>query len=223
MLRFLWHALRLTVLAVAGIAAAAIFAYRFVDPPLTPLMLMRQAEGSVLHHASVPLERIAPALADAVIASEDNRFCLHHGIDLDAVQDAIEEHDEGRRLRGASTITMQVARNLFLWPGGGFARKSVEAALALVIDFAWPKRRIIEVYLNIAEWGDGIFGAEAAAQAHFAKAAARLTVHEAALLAAVLPSPLRWSAGKPGPYVQQRADIIQRRIPTLGPLLDCIR
>ena len=129
---------------------------------------------------------------------------------------------EPGRLRGASPITMQTARNLFLWPGGGFVRKAVEAPLALAIDFAWPKRRVVEVYLNIVEWGPGIYGAEAAAQAHFGVAAADLTERQAALLAAVLPNPRRWSAGEPTGYIVERAAGIRRRAGQLGPLLDCL-
>jgi len=209
-------------LAVLGTLLALIIAYRVVDPPITPLMLIRQHEGATLTRRNVSLSRIAPALPRAAIAAEDNRFCQHHGIDFDAVQDAIEESEETGRLRGASTITMQVARNLFLWPGGGYPRKAVEAGLALTIDALWPKRRIIEVYLNIAEWGDGVFGAEAAARHHFGKSAAQLSSHEAALLASTLPSPRRWHAGRPGAYVQRRAQMIQGRIGQLGPLLACI-
>jgi monofunctional biosynthetic peptidoglycan transglycosylase len=170
----------------------------------------------------VSLKQVAPFLPRAVIAAEDNRFCQHRGIDFGAVQEAIEEREETGRVRGASTITMQVARNLFLWPGGGYPRKAVEAALALTIDLLWPKRRIIEVYLNIAEWGDGVFGAEAAARHHFGKSAAQLSQHEAALLAATLPSPRKWHAGRPGPYVQSRSLMLLGRASGLGPLASCI-
>ncbi|MCK6449639.1 MAG: monofunctional biosynthetic peptidoglycan transglycosylase [Alphaproteobacteria bacterium] len=218
----LWRVLFSGAVAVVGTVLAVIVAYRVVDPPVTPLMLIRKSEGATLKHRNVPLEKIAPSLPRAAIAAEDNRFCQHHGIDFDAVQDAIEEREETGRVRGASTITMQVARNLFLWPGGGYPRKAVEAALALTIDALWPKRRIIEVYLNIAEWGDGVFGAEAAARHHFGKPAAQLSAHEAALLAATLPSPRKWHAGRPGPYVQGRAQTIQGRSGQLGPLLACV-
>ena len=218
----LWRLLKLAVLALLLLWLGGILAYRVVDPPITPLMLLRQAEGEGLAHQSVRLEQIATSLPRSVIASEDNRFCQHHGIDFDAIREAVDEHEEGRALRGASTITMQLARNLFLWPGGGFLRKGIEAATALAIDALWPKRRQIEVYLNIVEWAPGVYGAEAAARHHFRKAATQLSAQESALLAAVLPSPRRWSASRPGAYVQNRAETIQKRIGQLGPLLACI-
>jgi monofunctional glycosyltransferase len=217
---------RILLLALAGIATlwiTLVLVYRWVEPPLTPLMLIRLVQREGLDHHPRPLAAIAPALGDAVIASEDNRFCLHWGVDWGAVGEAIDEYEDGGRARGASTITMQVARNLFLWPGGGFVRKGIEIPLAGLIELVWPKRRIIEVYLNIAEWGHGIYGAEAAAQAHFGKPASRLTAHEAALLAAVLPNPRRWDAGRPTAYIERRAAIIEARAARLGSLLRCGR
>jgi monofunctional biosynthetic peptidoglycan transglycosylase len=213
---------RVTLALVIG-WAALILLYRFVDPPLTPLMLLRLPESGRIAHDSVPLSRISPELARAVIAAEDNRFCVHHGIDWEAVGDAVEEYEADGKLRGASTITMQTARNLFLWPGGGFVRKGLEAPLALSIDALWPKRRIMEVYLNIIEWGDGIYGAEAASRHYFNVGARQLSRQQAALLAAVLPNPRKWSAGKPGPYVASRASRIAARIDRLGGFLDCVR
>jgi len=204
------------VLALIGV-------YRWAGPPVTPLMLIRLPDAGRIDREPVALSAISPELRHAVIASEDNRFCRHHGIDWNAVNDAVEQYDAEGRLRGASTITMQVARNLFLWPGGGFARKSVEAALALIIDAVWPKRRILEVYLNIAEWGDGIYGAEAAARAYFHTDAAHLTRREAALMAAVLPNPLRWSPARPTAYINERAGTIAGRIPKLEGYYDCLR
>jgi len=209
-------ALRL-VLAVLVLWAVLLLAYRWLDPPLTPLMVLRWLGGDTVAHRSVSIGAISPALAHAVIASEDNRFCAHAGIDFAAVGEAIEEFEAGGRLRGASTITMQVARNLFLWPGGGFARKAVEAPLALAVDALWPKRRVMEVYLNVAEWGVGVFGAAAAAERHFGKPPDRLSRAEAARLAAVLPSPRRWSAARPTAHVQRRAATIDRRVGQLGP------
>jgi len=222
LLHRLWRLLKRAVLVLILAWAGGIVAYRFVDPPITPLMLIRLAEGEGLSRDGVALSAIADSLPRSVVAAEDNNFCRHHGIDFDAVREAIEEHADGKGLRGASTITMQLARNLFLWPGGGFPRKGVEAVTALAIDALWPKRRQIEVYLNIVEWAPGVYGAEAAARHHFRKSAARLNPHEAALLAAVLPSPRRWHAGQPGPYVQDRADVIRQRIRQLGPLLACL-
>lgn len=201
-------ALGLILLAWIGLLAL----YRFVDPPLTPLMLIRLPEVGTIDHRSVPLGRMSSELIRAVIAAEDNRFCLHGGVDWSAVKDAVEEYERRGRLRGASTITMQTARNLFLWPGGGFIRKAVEVPIAYSLELAWPKRRIIEVYLNIIEWDEGVYGAEAAARRAFGIAAARLNRHQAALLAAVLPNPREWSAESPGPYVVQRAAIIRDRM-----------
>lgn len=215
--------LRLVVFAILVFWLGGLLLFRFVDPPATPLMVIRGIEnGALVSYRPVDMDRIAGSLPRAVIAAEDGRFCQHYGIDLGAVQEAIEDYGETGRLRGASTISMQVARNLFLWPGGGFFRKAIEAPLALLLDLVWPKRRIIEVYLNIAEMGDGIFGAEAAAQEHFGKPAARLTAYEAARLAAILPSPVRWDVASPTAYVERRTGIIRARMNQLGPAqLDC--
>lgn len=224
-----WRLLRRLLLWPLGIALAywlfALTAYRFIDPPLTPLMLLRSVErGALIEHRSVALADISPALVRAVIAAEDSRFCRHHGIDFDAVGDALADYERRGRLRGASTITMQVARNIFLWNGGGALRKALEAPLALLLDAAWPKRRIIEVYFNIAEWGDGVFGAEAAAQLYFRKPARGLSAREAARLASVLPNPIRWHAARPTPYLNQRTAIIQVRLAQVSARqMQCLR
>jgi monofunctional biosynthetic peptidoglycan transglycosylase len=157
----------------------------------------------------------------AVIAAEDNLFCEHQGFDWRAIGEAAEDYAAGKRVRGASTISMQVAKNLFLWPGRDFARKGMEAYLTVIVELLWSKRRIMEVYLNIAEWGDGVFGIGAAAHAHFGKPASTLTGREAALLAAVLPNPREWSPVRPTAYIAGRADVIMRRTGQLGPLLAC--
>lgn len=205
----------LVVLLVFWLGGLLLF--RFIDPPGTPLMAIRSIErGELVRYDSVALSAISPALAQAVIAAEDSRFCFHRGIDIGAVQDALDDYEQTGRLRGASTITMQVARNLFLWPGGGFLRKAIEAPLALALDALWPKRRIIEVYLNIAEMGDGVFGAAAAARTHFGKSPAKLTASEAARLAAVLPNPVRWNAARPTAYIGRRAATIRGRIAQLS-------
>lgn len=180
--------------------------------PGTILMVQRMAEGERLGRQPVRLDEVSPHLIRAVIAAEDTRFCSHHGVDPDAVGQAIEEWQAGRGLRGASTITQQTAKNVFLWNGGGAPRKAADAWLAFFIDFAWGKRRVMEVYLNVAEWGDGLFGAEAAARARFGKSARDLSPREAALLAAVLPSPNRWRVDPPGPYVRSRAATIEARM-----------
>ena len=180
--------------------------------PGTVLMAQRAIGGEQIKRNLVSIDDISPNLVLAVIAAEDTRFCQHTGLDRDAIEKAIDEYKRGKGLRGASTITQQTAKNVFLWNGGGFARKAVEAWFATFIDGMWGKRRVMEAYLNVAEWGDGIFGAEAAARARFGKSAAELTEREAALLAAVLPSPNKWRLDPPGPYVSQRAGTLQARM-----------
>jgi monofunctional glycosyltransferase len=192
---------------------SALLLFRFFNPPLTLTMAISIFENQRwIKHDTVSLKKISPQLQRAVIASEDGRFCMHNGIDFDAVQDAVEDYGERGRLRGASTISMQVARNVFLWTGGGVVRKVLEAPLALSLDAFWSKRHILEIYLNIAEWGPNIFGAEAAAQYYFHKPAAALSSYEAARLAAILPNPIRWSAARPTPYILGRAATIQTRL-----------
>ena len=186
--------------------------YAVTAPPGTLLMLQRKMSGDVIIHPWVTLEEISPHLVQAVIAAEDTRFCLHNGIDFAAIDKALEEKKNGKRLRGASTISQQTAKNAFLWNGGGWLRKGGEAWMTMLIETFWPKQRIMEVYLNIAEWGDGHFGAEAAAQARFGKSAKDLTQHEAALLASVLPNPHTWRVDPPGPYVRQRAGTVRARM-----------
>lgn len=182
--------------------------------PGTILMAQRAGQGQDVRRDWVKLEDISPRLVYAVIAAEDAKFCEHGGIDWDAVDAAREWNAKNpdRPRRGGSTISQQTAKNVFFWNGGGMVRKAGEAWMTYVIETVWGKRRIMEVYLNVAEWGDGLFGAEAAAQARFGKSAADLTEREAALLAAVLPSPNRWRAVNPGPYVQRRAGTIQARM-----------
>jgi monofunctional biosynthetic peptidoglycan transglycosylase len=202
---------------------ALLVVYRFLPVPITPLMVIRLVEGEGLHKAWVPLEAIAPALPQAVVAAEDNRFCQHFGFDWPELEGQIDALLAGERARGASTITMQTAKNLFLWPGRDLMRKALEAWLTPQIELLWPKRRIVEVYLNIAEFGPGIYGAEAAARAYFGKSASGLGTREAAVLAAVLPNPRSWSPVRPTEYLQGRARTIRTRIDQLGPMLDCVR
>lgn len=206
---------RAGALALAVLLAGSLVwvgAYRFAAPPGTLTMLARKLSGDRIIHPWIPIEDISPNLVYAVIAAEDSRFCVHDGIDFKAVEDALAEEKDGARLRGASTISQQTAKNAFLWGGGGWLRKGVEAWFTLAEETLWGKRRIMEVYLNIAEWGDGLFGAEAAAQARFGKSAEHLTKQEAALLAAVLPSPNKWRVDPPGPYVRHRAYILRKRM-----------
>jgi monofunctional biosynthetic peptidoglycan transglycosylase len=213
-LRWAW----LAGLALLAALVVGLVLYRFVPVPST-LMLGRWLTLQPVERQWVPLSRISPNLIRAVIAAEDQRFCSHDGVDwveLNAVLD-----DEDGPSRGASTLTMQTAKNVFLWPGRSYVRKGLELPLALAIDLAWPKQRIIEVYLNVAEWGDGLYGAEAAAQRYFGKPAARLTAAEAARLAGALPNPNLRNPARPSRGLQSAAGRVQRRVGQLGPLGDC--
>lgn len=198
--------------------AAALLLYRFVPVPST-LMLGRWLTLRPVERDWVPLQQISPSLIRAVIASEDQRFCSHRGIDWVELNAVME--DEDGPSRGASTLTMQTAKNVFLWPGRSYLRKGLEIPLAMAIDLAWGKRRVIEVYLNVAEWGEGLFGAEAAAQRYFRKSAARLTPAEAARLAGALPNPILRDPGRPSRALQSAAGRVQRRMGQLGSLGDC--
>ncbi|MCF8481174.1 MAG: monofunctional biosynthetic peptidoglycan transglycosylase [Rhodospirillum sp.] len=191
---------------------ANLLVYRLVPVPFTPLMLLRLVEGEGLAKDWVPLSRISPNLRRAVIASEDGRFCDHAGFDMKELEKAWTDFQKGGRLRGASTISMQTAKNLLWWDGRNFVRKGLEAYSTALLELLWPKQRILEVYLNIVEWAPGVYGAEAAARHHFGVPAANLSTRQAALLAVVLPNPREWSAGKPGPYVSRRAGTIQARM-----------
>lgn len=196
--------------AILLLFVALVVAYRFV-PPVSTLMIGRWLALQPVARDWVPLEAIAQGLPRTVIASEDSRFCMHGGVDWGALQDVMEDAGDDGPSRGASTIAMQTAKNVFLWPGRSYLRKGMEIPLALVIDLVWGKRRVMEVYLNVAEWGDGVFGAQAAARAHFRKDAAALTPREAGLLAAVLPNPIARRAGRPSGYVARRAGLLAAR------------
>ncbi|MES1156262.1 MAG: monofunctional biosynthetic peptidoglycan transglycosylase [Alphaproteobacteria bacterium] len=202
-----------TILFVALVLAPVTWAgiYRFVEAPVTVLMIERAAEGQQVRHTPIPFTQMSPNIVRAVIASEDAHFCTHHGFDVEAIQDAMEANEDGGRVRGGSTISQQTAKNLFLWPARDWVRKGFETYFTSLIEFMWPKRRIIEAYLNAAEWGDGIFGIEAASEARFGVHASELTPLQAARLAAVLPSPNRWRVDSPGPYVRRRAASIVAR------------
>jgi monofunctional biosynthetic peptidoglycan transglycosylase len=213
----------LAVLAVLLLPYLLTPLYRVFDPVST-LMLARWATGKRVERSTVPLERIAPVLPRTVLASEDARFCSHRGIDLVELKEAFEEVDDVSEMRGGSTITQQTAKNLFLWPGRSFIRKGLELPLALWIDLVLPKRRVMEIYLNIAEWGpNGEFGVEAAARYAFNKPAAQVTPGEAALLTVMLPNPKRRSARAPRPSLRRIAGVVQTRA-SRAPWIDaCLR
>jgi monofunctional glycosyltransferase len=205
------------------LSVTPVLALRWLRPLTSAFMLEAQAQAWLAHdHAYrtdfewVPLERISPNAAIAVIASEDQQFPFHAGFDFDSIREAIRASERGKRLRGASTITQQVAKNLFLWNGRSFARKGLEAYFTVVIEALWPKERILEMYLNIAQFGEGVYGVQAAAHRFWQKPARQLSSGEAALLAAVLPNPVRLHAERPSAYVLQRRDWILGQMRRLG-------
>lgn len=212
---------------LVAFTALQVGALRYMDPPTSAFMVWRQVDG--LGEKGFELRQewrdygeISAHLPISLVAAEDQKFPHHHGFDLEAIDKALDSNARGGRVRGGSTISQQVAKNLFLWSGGGYFRKALEAWYTVLIELMWPKQRILEVYANIAEFGDGVYGAEAAAQAFFGKPASALTAAESARLAAVLPNPKQYSARNPGPYVQRRAAWIQRNARNLGgpPYLD---
>lgn len=213
MLRLMLRVLVLLVL----LSVLLVGLFRWVDPPGSAVMVQQRWLADVrVRHEWRDLEAISPQLRLAVIASEDQGFAQHHGLDFDAIQVAVDEYRQGEGLRGASTITQQVARNLFLWQGRSFMRKGLEAYFAVLIDLLWPKRRILEVYLNIAQFGPNMYGAETAARLHFGKAAADLSAAEASAMAVVLPAPSRYSVTAPGEYLRQRAGWVRQQMTQLG-------
>ena len=222
-----WLARILVALLIVTVAlpVGLTLVYRFVPPPITYLMVQRMVEGRGLTKHWRPMSRISPALAQAVIAAEDARFCSHNGFEFEAMRKAMQANERRpNRLRGGSTISQQTAKNVFLWPARSYVRKGLEAYFTVLIEALWGKRRILEVYLNVAEWGPGVYGAEAAARRYFKVSADDLTRTQAARLAAVLPSPLRYRAVTPGPYVARRSRRIGAAAATIrrGDMAGCV-
>ncbi len=220
---FIRKSLRLLAMAFGAVVAMVfltILLFRFVNPPTSAFMLAYQLGSAPepLRQEWVPMAEISPWMPLAVVASEDQRFPYHAGVDFEAIRKAVSEYKAGEGLRGASTITQQTAKNLFLWNGRSFVRKALEAVLALGIDGLWPKERVLEVYLNIAEFGPGIYGVEAASQIYFGKPARQLSQTQAARLAAVLPNPKVLSVTAPTAYVQERVVWIQQQMNQLSGL-----
>jgi monofunctional glycosyltransferase len=212
---------------VVGWPIVMTLVYAVVPPPFTNLQLFRMLSGNGFKRDWVNLDQMSKHLPRSVIASEDQRFCSHNGVDWVEFQDVLDEvfDDDEQPVRGASTISMQMAKNQFLWEGRGvlgLIRKGLEIPVAFWMDMVWTKRRMIEVYLNEVEWAPGVYGAEAAAQHHFGKSAAKLTRRESALLAAVLPNPIKRRAGKPSRRVNRTADRIMVRAAGIGPYVTCI-
>jgi monofunctional biosynthetic peptidoglycan transglycosylase len=220
--RLLWSLVALIFVCIA-FSVIAVALLRWINPPYSAFMAETQLTAwsnrdrtYVFRHRWVDLSRISPNLPLAVVASEDQKFPAHWGFDVEAIEKAYEMNQHSHRVHGASTISQQVAKNLFLWSGRSYFRKGLEAYFTVLIEACWPKRRIIEIYLNIAEFGYGTYGAEAAAERFFHKAAAKLSRVDSAVLAAVLPNPQRLNAAAPSAYVQQRRDWILGQMQALG-------
>ena len=196
----------LVLIVVFALPPLWVGVYRFVPPPMTALMAIRLAQGKGWDYRWRPLSQISPALAQAAVAAEDARFCTHHGFDFQAMEKAMR-HNERRpgRIRGGSTISQQTAKNVFLWPDRSYLRKGLEAYFTVLIEAIWGKKRIMEVYLNVVEMGPGTYGVEAAAHRYFGVGADQVSAAQASRLVAILPNPLKWKAGTPGPYVQRRS------------------
>lgn len=198
--------------------------YKFVPPPITPLMVIRSVEqvfdgdAITLKKDWVSIDQIAPSLQLAVVASEDNLFLEHHGFDFKAIEKAqkYNEKKKGKKVRGASTISQQTAKNVFLWPQRSYIRKGLEVYFTVLIEFIWGKERIMEVYLNVIEMGKGIYGAEAAAQTYFDTSAEKLTSSQSALIAACLPNPIKWNPAHPTGYLRSRQQWIQWNMANIG-------
>jgi len=221
--RLLRVAVMLVILVVAA-PPALVLLYRDVSPPGTLLMLVRLFEGEGIKKEWVPLNRISRHVPAAVIALEDNLYCEHDGFDWAAIFDAAADRMRGEEtLRGGSTISQQTAKNVFLWPSRTYVRKGLEVPFTYMMEWWWGKRRIMEVYLNVVEWGPGIYGVEAASRTYFNKPARLLTRREAALLAAVLPNPRRWSPARPTNYIKRRANIAIYRMSRLDTRVNCAR
>lgn len=220
--RRIWRILWKTTLWFLGISIGLVIVYRFVPVPITPLMVIRLAEQAFdqdkemrLQKDWVPKSQISKHAAQAVIAAEDQKFFDHKGFDFEAMGKAWENNKKGKRIKGASTITQQTVKNVFLWPSRSYIRKGLEAYFTFLVEFLWSKERILEVYLNVIEMGDGIYGIEAASQAYYNKPAEKISRSQAAMIAAVLPNPRRWSPTAPTSYIQGRQSWILRQMGNL--------
>ena len=197
------------------VSIVLVLPWRWFAPPTTSFILQEQLhQKGIIHQQWIPLDGISPALAIAVVAAEDQKFPYHHGFDFKSISEALQE--DRQRRRGASTITQQLAKNLYLWPSRSLFRKAIEAYFTVLIEFMWPKRRILEVYLNVVEFGPRVYGVDAASRLFFGKSPSQITSREAAILAAVLPNPKRMSALNPSEYVRMRASEIEAAVEALG-------
>lgn len=215
-----------TCLIFTSLSIVTVIAYRWLPVPITPLMIIRNVEqiangkGLYLKHNWVSLDKISPKLQLAVVCSEDQNYLNHFGFDINAIKKAMNENKEGKRFRGGSTISQQTAKNVFLWPGRSYIRKGFEAWFTLLIEFFWNKERIMTVYLNSIEMGNGIYGAEAASNYWFKKSAINLSKDEAASIAAILPNPLKFKAKPASPYISKRKEWIKQQMNFFGNTLD---
>lgn len=224
MIRKIFRYILKIVLWFFALSIFSVLLFRFVPVPYTPLMFIRVGEqmadgkAPTLKHKWVPMEDISTNLQKAVITSEDGHFLKHNGFDFDAIEKAMKNNQKGKKIKGGSTISQQTAKNVFLWPGRSYIRKGFEAYFTLLIETFWSKERILEVYLNSIEMGDGIYGAQAAAQHWYGKDAKNLTANEAAGIAVILPNPRRYKASNSGPYISKRKQTITRYVKSYGPL-----
>ena len=225
LIKWIWRLIWKVTMWFLIISVGLTVLYRFVPVPLTPLMVIRFFEQAIDSEKDirfskdwVPFSEISKNAPQAVYASEDQKFLEHHGFDMEAMQKAWENNKKGKRVKGASTITQQTVKNVFLWPSRTYLRKILEAYFTVLVELIWSKERIMEVYLNVIEMGDGIYGIEAASQVYFNKPASKLNRNQAALIAAVLPNPRRWSPAKPTAYITGRQGWILRQMNNLAPI-----
>lgn len=225
LVRTIWRIFWKTTMWFFIISIGLTIIYRFVPVPITPLMVIRLVEQTFdsekkvrLYKDWVPLSEISRHASQAVFAAEDQKFLTHNGFDFEAMEKAWENNKKGKRIKGASTITQQTVKNVFLWPGRSYVRKGLEAYFTVLVELLWSKERIMEVYLNVIEMGDGIYGIEGASQAYYNKSAAKLNRNQAAMIAAVLPNPIRWTPAKPTGYIRGRQSWIMRQMNNLEPL-----
>jgi monofunctional glycosyltransferase len=206
------------------LSVAWVIIYRFVDPPTTRLMLGDQFAGANVQQEWTSLEDISANVAYAAIAAEDKNFCRHHGFDIEAIRQARAANAQGKKMRGGSTISQQVAKNVFLWPERSWLRKGLEAYFAVLIEVLWTKRRIMEVYLNIAEWGPAVYGAESASLYYFDRHASDLSRTQSARLVSILPSPKKWSPTSPSRRVNRKSKNVRRALTTVkNQFSDCLK
>ena len=217
MLRRIFKWLLITIITLVALSVLWVIAYRFIPVPGTPLMLIRNITDDIpVKHEWTPLEKIAPDMQLAVIAAEDSYFMQHSGFDWEQIEKAQADAKKGKKLRGASTISQQTAKNVFLWNGRSWLRKGLEAYYTMLIELIWGKERIMEVYLNCIEMGNGIYGASAVAQHHFDKKASQLSRNECALIAASLPNPRKMNSSRPSKYMYKRQKAILRLMRLIG-------